>query len=198
MTGDFTEKIIMAQKKMYRKLEFGSMEKLEDETSSSTMSDTAEEQTTTQSPESPDAAFTTSGNDLSVPSPTPSTAAASLHLPPTADKNVIVTRDYYGLAETVGGNHSCLVLITNGSSRTELRDPVIYTKKGYNRIPPDSKIPPNSNSYCAFRKTSMALKGTSGVMSYEYDRKNGKSKRFAVMWKIPYRVVNHEENQVRA
>ena len=173
------------------------MEKLEDETDSSTTSDTAEKQTT-QPQEPPTPALTTKSNDLSVPSPTPSSAAASLPLPVTTDHNVVVTRDYQGLAETVGGNHSCLILITNGSTVTELRDPVIYTKKGYSRIPPDVKVPPNSSSYCAFRKPSMAIKGTCGVISYEYERKNGRSKRFAIMWKIPYRVINNEENQVRA
>lgn len=35
-------------------------------------------------------------------------------------------------------------------------------------------------------------------MSYEYNRINGHSKRFAVMWKVPYRIVNNEENEVAA
>ncbi len=112
------------------------------------------------------------------------------------DPNLVTTRDYYGLAQTVGGNHSCLILVTNRSETDEIRDPVIFTNIGYTRIPPDSRIPPLSNSYCAFRKPSIVTKGTSGVMSYEYARENGRSKRFAVMWKIPYRIINHEENEV--
>lgn len=115
----------------------------------------------------------------------------------TPDLSIVMTRDYYGLAETVGGNHSCLLLITNRSKTTELRDPVVYAKRGYNRIPPDSKIPPETNAYCAFRKPSIAIKGTSGVLSYEYERRDGRSKRFAVMWKIPYRVIQQGgENEV--
>ena len=39
------------------------------------------------------------------------------------------------------------------------------------------------------------MKGTCGVISYEYDRREGRSKRFAVMWKVPYRIVNREENE---
>lgn len=114
----------------------------------------------------------------------------------TKDPSVVITRDYLGLAQTVGGNHSCLILFVNRSSNVELRDPVIFTKDGYNRIPPDCRIPPSSNAYCAFRKKSLVLKGTSGVISYEYERRNRRSKRFAVMWKIPYRIINREENEV--
>ena len=112
------------------------------------------------------------------------------------DPSIVVTRDYYSLAQTIGGNHSCLILIINRSSDIELRDPVIFTKSGYNRIPPDSRIPPSSNAYCAFRKKSTLLKGTSGVISYEYERKDMCSKRFAIMWKVPYRIINREENEV--
>lgn len=108
----------------------------------------------------------------------------------------VVTTDYYGLAETVGGNHSCLILFINRSSNVELRDPVIFTKNGYNRIPPDCRISPLSNAYCAFRKKSTVLKGTSGVISYEYERRNQHSRRFAVMWRIPYRIINREENEL--
>lgn len=108
------------------------------------------------------------------------------------DLSIITTRDYYGLAHTIGGNHSCLIIITNRSKTTELRDPAVYAKRGYNRIPPDAKILPESNAYCAFRKPSIAIKGTSGVLSYEYDRRNGRSKRLAVMWKVPYRMIQNE------
>lgn len=111
------------------------------------------------------------------------------------DPSVVVTRDYHGLAQTIGGNHSCLILVVNRSN-VELRDPAIFTKSGYNRIPPDGRIPPSSNAYCAFRKKSIVLRGTSGVISYEYDRRNRHSKRFAIMWKIPYRIINREENEV--
>ena len=178
--------------KMYRKLEFGSTDKLEDEASSNTETDKEEEQAIPSPPPDHQSGATLITNGVPSPSSSPTSP------PPcsSADKSLIVTRDYYSLADTVGGNHSCVIFFTNGSMTTELRDPIIFTKKGYTRIPPDSKIPPNSNSYCAFRKPSIAIKGTSGVISYEYDRKNGRSKRFAVMWKIPYRVINHEENQV--
>lgn len=125
----------------------------------------------------------------------PATATATVQVK-TSDPSIVMTRDYYGLAETVGGNHSCLVLIVNHSNR-ELRDPVFYAKRGYNRIPPDSRISPESNAYCAFRKPSVAMKGTSGVLSYEYERRNGRSKRFAVMWRIPYRMIRQgSENEV--
>ena len=108
----------------------------------------------------------------------------------------VVTTDYYGLAQTVGGNHSCLILFMNRSNSVELRDPVIFSKTGFNRIPPDCRIPASSNAYCAFRKKSTVMKGTSGVMSYEYDRRDRRSKRFAIMWNIPYRIINREENEV--
>ncbi len=202
----------MAQK-MYRKLEFGSLEVLEEETSSTT-TDADDVNDITPSSSSPPHAANQSKEELtttptnghtSVPSPHPPSSSHTQHFPPSSrrhhrrcpDKSVVVTRDYYGLAETVGGNHSCLVFFTNTSSTLELRDPVIFTRNGYTRIPPDSKVPPNANTYCGFRKPSLALRGTSGVISYEYTRRNGHSKRFAVLWKIPYRVINREENQVR-
>lgn len=50
--------------------------------------------------------------------------------PQKKDMTMVMTRDYYGLAETVGGNHSCLLLFTNRTSGLELRDPVVYTKTG--------------------------------------------------------------------
>lgn len=112
------------------------------------------------------------------------------------DPTIVMTRDYYGLAQTVGGNHSCLILVTNRSTGHELKDPVAFTKRGYMRIPPDASIQPDTNAYCAFRKQSLTIKGTSGVLSYEYDRKDGRSKRFAVFWRVPYRLVSHEENEV--
>lgn len=112
------------------------------------------------------------------------------------DASLVVTRDYHGLAQTVGGNHSCILVVINRSDDIELKNPVIFAKTGYNRVPPDSRISPSSSGYCAFRKKSIVLSGTSGVISYEYDRKKHTSRRFAVMWKVPYRVVNREENEV--
>jgi len=112
------------------------------------------------------------------------------------DASLVITRDYNELAHNVGGNHSCIVVVTNRSDNMELRDPVVFAKTGYNRVPPNSRVAPSSSGYCSFRKTSLVLRGTSGVMSYEYDRVGHTSRRFAVMWRIPYRVVNHEENEV--
>ena len=112
------------------------------------------------------------------------------------DPSLVVTRDYHGLAQTVGGNHSCMIVIINRSSDVELSNPAIFSKTGYTRIPPDSRVSSSTSSYCAFRKKSLVLKGTSGVLSYEYERKGRTSRRFAVMWKVPYRVVNREENEV--
>ena len=118
------------------------------------------------------------------------------HTETSDDPFVVMTRDYCKLAESVGGNHSCLIVVTNGSNLAELRDPVVFTKVGHTRIPPDSKIPPQSSTYCAFKKPSIRMKGTSGVISYEYDRCHKYSKRFAIMWKIPYQLINREENEV--
>ena len=112
------------------------------------------------------------------------------------DPSLVVTRDYNELALNVGGNHSCILVVTNRSDHVELKDPVVFAKRGYNRVPPDSRVGPSSSAYCAFRKTSLALKGTSGVISYEYDRVGRTSRRFAIMWRVPYRVVNREENEV--
>ena len=116
-------------------------------------------------------------------------AVGPLSSSPTSDHSTAATtRNYHRLAQTIGGNHSCLVLVTNRSHLLELRDPVMYTRTGYNCIPPDAVVPSNGgHTYCAFRKPSIAMKGTSGVLSYEYKRKGGRSKRFAVMWKVPYR-----------
>lgn len=173
----------MAQK-VYRKLQFDSMEKNLDLATEDSISDNEEDE----------------GNPSPIPAPPSVDHTSDSHTSDSQDAKrdptVVVTRDYYGLAQTVGGNHSCLILVTNRSKSSELRDPVVFTKRGYTRIPPDSKIPPESSAYCAFRKPSIAIKGTSGVLSYEYDRKGTRSKRFAIMWKIPYRVINHEENEV--
>ena len=191
--------------KKYRKLEFGSMEKLDDETSSNSTTDGESGQPPTTPPnttpddQSTPPTTTTAANGTTITTTTPPPSFPQRGPAPNpcpTDKSMVVTRDYYGLAETVGGNHSCLILFTNGSTSADLRDPAIFAKKGYTRIPPDSRIKPNCSAYCAFRKPSIAVRGTSGVISYEYHRSNGRSKRFAVMWKIPYRVVNREENQV--
>lgn len=170
----------MAQK-VYRKLQFDSVEDDLDKAGNQTEE---EEETDRVTPP----AECNNGEKASSSSP-------SCQEKP-ADPSIVMTRDYYGLAQTVGGNHSCLILVTNKSKSMELRDPVIFTRKGYTRIPPDTKISPQSNAYCAFRKPSITIKGTSGVISYEYNRTNRHSKRFAIMWKIPYRIINHEENEV--
>lgn len=172
----------MAQK-IYRKLQFDSTEKGLDK----------EESSGDEDADSPNPTTLKSNNTLT------SVSLTTPEKPP--DPSIVLTRDYYGLADTVGGNHSCLILITNRSKTAELRDPVVFTKKGYNRIPPDARIPPETSAYCAFRKPSIAVRGTSGVISYEYSHEGGggsmrRSRRFAVMWKVPYRVVNREENEI--
>ena len=176
----------MAQK-IYRKLQFDSIEKDLDVAGEEEDHSDSESEIKDQAP--PTASPVPSGDSLTSPTREPGETGQK-------DPSVVVTRDYYGLAQTVGGNHSCLVLVTNRSRNAELRDPIIFTKKGYTRIPPDARIPPETSAYCAFRKQSIVIKGTSGVISYEYDRNGTHSKRFAVMWKVPYRIINREENQV--
>ena len=172
----------------YSKLQFDSIGPQEDDT---TTSADDEDDETSRSQNHPPTTTRLTGLPTTITSLSAKDPSLSAR-----DPSVVLTRDYYGLALTVGGNHSCLVLVTNRSRGVELRDPAVYTKRGYTRIPPDTKIPPESNAYCAFRKPSIVVQGTSGVLSYEYARRDGRSKRFAVMWKIPYRLVQRDGNEV--
>jgi hypothetical protein len=186
----------MSQRR-YSKLKFQSQEKILDDADDTDTDVTDDEVQSEVIPNN-------SADSVSAATPTHSEPPVAMVIPNSpsseiehSDPSIVVTRDYYGLAQTVGGNHSCLILITNRSKDVELRDPVVFTKRGYNRIPPDTKIPPERNAYCAFRKPSITIKGTSGVLSYEYGCRDGRAKRFAVLWRIPYRVVQHGgENEV--
>ena len=181
----------MAQRR-YSKLRFESPEKTLDTDETDTTDSNHEEPATTSTQPLENVPTTPTHS-----SPLRDMTSSTIEREGKPDPSIVMTRDYYGLAETVGGNHSCLILITNRSQAKELRDPVIYAKRGYNRIPPDSKIPPETNAYCAFRKPSIAMKGTCGVLSYEYERREGRSKRFAVMWRVPYRMIQQGgENEV--
>lgn len=95
--------------KVYRKLQFDSIEKDFNLSTDEEDADSEKEEADNPSPKiSP------------VQSPVPSDDNPTLcgggrKREMQSDPTLVVTRDYYGLAQTVGGNHSCLVLVTNRS-----------------------------------------------------------------------------------
>lgn len=69
----------------------------------------------------------------------------------------------------------CIRLIDieiRNDSRFKLIKPKWFMISGKNQVPPSPVIKPSCRAICSFRKTNFSLRGTVGILTYEFEDKN--------------------------
>ncbi|KAK3104413.1 hypothetical protein FSP39_001598 [Pinctada imbricata] len=99
-----------------------------------------------------------------------------------------------GIAENVDYSRTCVIGIANFGNR-KLINPTWYLNHGVIKDPLPRYLLPGKAAVLTFEKTSYAITGSNGVLTYEVD---GTQDQVVVMWDVPFNyLLNSNEFNVQ-
>ena len=102
-----------------------------------------------------------------------------------SDHRYMNAYEIYKLSNRISVGRNIVIEFTNSNSNHMFFDPRHYIDAGHCRIPPHPTVDSNSKTVCVYTKIAYQPGGTSGLLSYAYDRNNDGQERIVVLWQVP-------------